>query len=123
MGHRISLNCKCCNRPLQLPDTFIDGGTYCISGNDECDLSVTYNYGVFYKDVFPDDGTLTNGSISWLYGKTGAESTPVLEKGIALLGTERDDDYWAATSGNAGAALERLLSFAKAHPEGTWDGD
>jgi hypothetical protein len=123
MSHDVSLNCKCCSRPLLMEEPFTDGGTYNVFGTDECELNITYNYGKLYKEVFPDDGTLTNGRISWLYGKTGAESIPILKQGVALLGTERDDDYWKATAGNAGAALARLLSFAEAHPLGVWDGD
>lgn len=122
MSHDIDLTCPCCSRPMEMRKKFTDGGTYVWGGSDECSLNVTYNYAELYVDVFPDEG-LTNGRISWLYGKTGAETADVLRRGVELLGTERDDDYWQATAGNAGAALGRLLSFAEAHPEGVWEGD
>jgi hypothetical protein len=106
-----------------MEESFVDGGTYCVGGTRECHLSITYNYGVHYKDVFPDDGTWSNGPISWLYGKIGASTLDVLRKGVELLGVERSDAYWEATPGNAGIALARLLSFAEKHPSGEWEGD
>ena len=122
MSHDIDLTCAHCGEVLHMPESFTDGGTYCIGGTDECSLNVTYNYANLYADVFPNEG-LTNGRISWLYGKTGGETIDVLQAGVDLLGVVRDDDYWQATAGNAGAALLRLLSFAEAHPEGVWQGD
>jgi len=122
MSHDIDLSCPCCSRTLTMPEPFTDGGTYCLGGTDECSLNVTYNYSKLYVDVFPNEG-LTNGRISWLYGKTGGETIDVLQAGVDLLGVVRDDDYWQATAGNAGAALLRLLSFAEAHPDGIWEGD
>ncbi len=122
MSHSIHLQDAKTHETLHMDESFEDGGTYVVGGSDECSLNVTYNYGRHYVDVFPDEG-LTNGRISWLYGKTGAETTDVLRAGITLLGAQRDADYWAATPGNAGAALARLLSFAAAHPEGVWRGD
>ena len=56
-----------------------------------------------------------------IYGKTGAESIPMLEKAISALGD--DGDYWNATEGNAKRALYGLLAFAKMRPDGVWDGD
>jgi hypothetical protein len=122
MSHDISLNCPCCKQVLHMPESFEDGGTHVYGGDDECRLNVTYNYGSLYRDVFPEKD-ITNGPISWLYGKTGGDTITVLRKGVERLGTKRDDNYWNATAGNAGAALERLLSFTLQHPAGVWDGD
>jgi hypothetical protein len=94
------------------------GGTYCMGGTNEAWLNITYNYSKFYYENI--DG---EKGIRWLYGRTGAECSPVLEKAIAALGTERTDDYWAATPGNAGAALIPLLHFARARPDGVFSGD
>lgn len=56
--------------------------------------------------------------------RRGAESIPMLEKAIAALGDDTDDDdYWHATEGNAKRALYWLLEFAKMRPDGVWDGD
>lgn len=83
-------------------------------------LNVTYNYGHFYyqPEVFGENG------IRSIYGKTGAESIPMLEKAISALGDDVDDsDYWHATEGNAKRALYGLLAFAKMRPDGVWEGD
>ena len=44
-----------------------------------------------------------------------------LEFAVDLLGTERDEDYWKPTFGNAGYTLSRLLEWAKKHPDSVWD--
>lgn len=123
MSYDIELTSGAPGEVLHMPDRFTDGGTYCVGGTDECHLNVTYNYHDCFKRVFPATLERGYGHISWLYGKTGAETIDVLRSGVELLGTERGIDYWQATAGNAGAALARLLSFAEAHPEGVWEGD
>ena len=123
MSYDIDLTCPCCKRPLTMPGSFVDGGTYCIGGTNDCHLNVTYNYSKFYARLFPATDEYPNGSIRWLYGRRGAETVEVLEAAVEKLGTERDDDYWEATAGNAGAALARLLSFAEQNPDGVWEGD
>jgi len=96
----------------------ITGGTFVLGGTGEAWLNITYNYGKFYRNhIDPKDG------IRSLYGKTGKEAIPILEKAIKGLGTERDEDYWKATPGNAGAALQGLLAFAKKRPDGIFNGD
>lgn len=83
-------------------------------------LNVTYNYSHFYyrPEVFGE------GGIRSIYGKTVAESIPMLEKAISALGDDvDDDDYWHATEGNAKRALYGLLAFARMRPDGVWDGD
>lgn len=98
---------------------FMRGGTYVIGGTTECWLNVTYNYAKFYYryDVLGEDGIRT------IYGMTGAESIPVLERAIEALGDETSDNYWDATEGNAKRPLMQLLAFAKMRPDGVWDGD
>ena len=58
-----------------------------------------------------------------IYGMSGAESIPVLEKAISVLGDDTDSDYWTATEGNAKKPLFQLLSMAKMRPDGIWSGD
>lgn len=84
-----------------------EGGTYAFGGTNEATLNVTYNYCGHF-------------SFKSLRGKTGAESIPLLQEAVARLGVDRDQDYWAATSGNAGYACSILLAWAQEHPEGTW---
>jgi hypothetical protein len=104
---------------LRLPDDFEQpkGGTYAIGGTTEAWLNITYNYAPFFRSVFGPDG------IRSLYGKTGKEVTPDLERAVEILGTDRDQDYWNPTEGNAGAALNGLLQMAKVLPEGIIKGD
>jgi len=95
------------------------GGTYALGGTREAWLNVTYNYGSFYRQHIDADK-----GIRKLYGMTGEQAIPILEKAIAAIGTtERSSDYWESTPGNACAALEELLTLAKMAPHGVFDGD
>lgn len=93
------------------------GGTYCLGGNDQAWLNVTYNYSKHFRRVLGDKGIRT------LYGLTGRSSVPLLQTAIAGLGDDTDSDYWKATEGNAKAALKNLLLLARACPDATWSGD
>lgn len=100
-----------------------EGGTYVLGGTNEADLNVTWNYSFFFYN-FLDKGK----GIRWLYGKSGAETIPRLEKAIKGLtggfgGGVYKEDYWAPTYGNARHALEILLDWAKQHPDAVWYGD
>ncbi len=81
-------------------------------------IVITYNYSRFYYETIDD-----KKSLRWIYGKTGKEVYPVLEKAIAILGTQADPDYYRATAGNAGSALLALAYFAKKRPDGIFKGD
>lgn len=87
-----------------------EGGTIVVGGTTDADLNVTYNYSRFFS--FRD-----------LHGKTAEETIPTLEKAVEELGTERDENYWASTPGNAGYTCSILLAWAKQHPTATWDVD
>lgn len=93
------------------------GGTYVLGGTNEAWLNVTYNYAVHFNRV------LDNGGIRNIYGKTGAESIPMLEGAIAQLKNDVSENYWDATEGNAKSALLQLLAMARMRPDGVWDGD
>lgn len=102
MSYDISLCDPVTHETLEVDDMhFVAGGTRSIGGTRELWLNVTYNYGHFYyrPEVFGE------GGIRSIYGKTGAESIPMLEKAISALGDDVDDsDYWHATEGNANVA-------------------
>lgn len=102
MSYDISLCDPISHKTLTIDSPhFICGGTYAVGGTTELWMTVTYNY-----------------------GKTGAESIPILEKAIAALGDDVDDtDYWHGTEGNAKRALCGLLAFARMRPDGVWEGD
>ena len=95
----------------------IKGGMYCMGGTTEAWINITYNYGQIYREKFGKEGIRT------IYGMTGAESIPIIQKVIDSLSNETNSDYWTATEGNAKRALYGLLSFAKMRPDGIWDGD
>lgn len=95
----------------------IRGGMYAMGGTTELWLNITYNYAKLYYRAFGEKGIRT------IYGKTGAESIPVLKKAISVLGDDVDPDYWKATEGNAKRPLYQLLAFAQMRPDGVWDGD
>ena len=95
----------------------VRGGTYCMGGTNELWLNVTYNYGNHFRHVLGENG------IRSIYGLTGAQSIPVLEKAIAALGDDVNPDYWEPTEGNAKRALCSLLAFAQLRPDGVWSGD
>jgi hypothetical protein len=90
-----------------------EGGTYALGGISEACLNVTYNYSRCYA---PFDFNLRD-----LDGKPAKDATEKLREIVKALGKNRDnDDYWAATPGNAGHALSILLDWAEQHPEATF---
>ena len=93
------------------------GGTYAVGGDTRASLNITYNYARFFYATMGDDGIRT------LYGKTGAESIPILQSAIGQLGDDVSDNYWDDTEGNAKQALCQLLALAKMRPDGVWSGD
>jgi len=121
MSYDISLCDPVTHETIEVDDMhFVAGGTRSIGGTKELWLNITYNYGKHFRR----DDVLGGKGIRSIYGKTGAESIPMLEKAISALGDDVDDsDYWNATEGNAKRALYGLLTFAKMRPDGVWDGD
>ena len=91
MSYDINLTDPVTHEVIELSEPhFMRGGTYAVGGTTDMWLNVTYNYAKFYyrDDVLGEDGIRT------IYGMTGAESIPVLEKAIAATlgtGTCRND--------------------------------
>ena len=104
MSYNISLG-----EPPVRVSHFTEGGTYVIGGSDYATLNVTYNYSSHFRDYFVE-------GIWGIDGIRASEVIPLLAKAVEALGTERDDDYWKSTEGNAGYALSILLLWAKQHP-------
>jgi len=99
-------------------DNLAEGGTYVIGGSTDASLNITYNYSGFYYEHLDK-----KWGIRWIYGKKGKQVIRRLEKAIAILGTQRDTDYWKSTPGNAGFALSILLKWATQYPEAIFSGD
>ena len=93
------------------------GGTCQVGGCLYASLNVTYNYAQHFYRVMGEEGIRT------LYGKTGAETIPILEAAIGQLGDDVDPDYWKSTEGNAKRSLCQLLALARMRPDGVWAGD
>lgn len=118
MSYDIELNHPVTGEVLELDEPHhMKGGTYQIGGCPEAHLNVTYNYGRHFDRVLGDEG------IRSIYGKTGAESIPLLKAGIAQLKDDVSDDYWESTEGNAKVALTQILALAQLRPDGVWSGD
>lgn len=94
------------------------GGTYPVGGTRDMSLNVTYNYARHFSRVLH-----SKAGIRSLYGLSGAEAIPILERGISELSDDWDKNYWQPTEGNAKAALYALLAFAKMRPDGIFEGD
>lgn len=95
----------------------MSGGTFALGGTTKCWINITGNYADFYYRVFGDKG------IRSIYGKTGAESIPILEAAAAQLGDDATNRHWDATEGNAKRSLMQLIALAKLRPDGVWAGD
>lgn len=118
MSYDIYLKDPVTKETLQLMEKHqMRGGTYEMGGTTEMRLNVTYNYSVHYYKTIGEQGIRT------IYGKTGAESIPILKNAATQLGNDIDDDYWNPTEGNAKRSLLQLVALAEMRPDGVWDGD
>ena len=96
---------------------FMTGGTYALGGTSEAWLNITYNYADYYYDATEGDerfyGQLwydepCNLGIRGIYGKTGAESIPMLKEMIRKI-TEKyqKDGEWITTERNETIYLDK----------------
>ena len=117
MSYDISLKDPVTKQTIELNEPhFMQGGTYAMGGTKELWLNITYNYGPYYYEAtdkdprfahdevscYYADGTKgpieTEYGIRGIYGKTGAESIPMLEDMIRRI-TEKyqKDGEWIET--------------------------
>ena len=89
------------------------GCVYALGGDENAWMSVTYNYAKLFLQV---DGF----NIRHLNRQRAGATIPILEKCVAQLGTDQDDNYWEATRGNAGHTASVLLAWARQHPDAVW---
>lgn len=92
---------------------FMCGGTYAVGGTHELWLNITFNYGPLFRKAVPE-------GIYAIDGMSAVESIAVLDKMIAVLDDDVDDDYWKPTEGNAKRALLQLKAMAQMRPDGEW---
>ena len=139
MSYDISLKDQITGETLEFDEAHhMRGGTYSVGGTTSAHLSITYNYAPHFYLVFDSLPGPRATAPQWMrdygvgkpvhgvrtiYGLTGAESLPVLDKAISALGDDVDADYWKATEGNAKRALIQLRSLAAMRPDGMWSGD
>lgn len=136
MSYNISLTDLVTGDVLTIDEPhYMRGGTYKLGGDTELTLNITYGYADWY---YRDDTFGTEKGIRALYGKTGLESIPLLEKAINALANLDEDlseeeieeyrrqgagGYWTPTKKNAIKPLYQLLAMAKMRPDGVWEGD
>ena len=93
------------------------GGTMALGGTSEAWLNVTYNYHEIFCQVLGDRGVRS------IYGKTGAQTIPLLKEAASKLADDTDPDYWKPTEGNIKRVILQLLAMAGMRPDGVWTGD
>jgi len=120
-------------------------GQFSPKPTSEAHLAITYNYANYYysasegdyrfygglPDDRPDDEVPRNLGIRGIYGKTGAESIPMLKDMIERIKPMPDEEcddpdvrgYWKPTTENALKPLYQLIAMAELRPDGVWDGD
>ena len=117
MSYDISLRDPVSGETLLMDNPhFMTGGTYAIGGTREFWINITYNYGHYYCEAtdgdprfaheevsaYYADGTQgqveTEYGIRGIYGKTGAESIPMLKDMIARIEEKyQHDGVWIDT--------------------------
>jgi hypothetical protein len=116
MGYDISLIGKD-GESVQV-DQFSEGGVQPVGGSTIADISITYNYSKFFYDTIDKEQ-----GIRWIYGRPAGECIDRLKSAIDVLGTDKDEDYWKPTAGNAGHIIGVLLKWATAYPSCVFRGD
>lgn len=119
MSYDICLQDPVTHETIQLDSPHeMRGGTYCVGGTPDAWLNVTYNYCAIFHKVLGDNG------IRSIYGMTGADSIPILQKAADQLKADpKMVSYWEPTEGNAKLSLLQLIALAKLRPDGIWSGD
>jgi len=93
-----------------------EGGVYVVGGATEACINITYNYGSLIREHLHEEG------LRWIDGQKASDCAEqlrlaVAKLAVAMIGTERDSDYWAATPRNVYCALNVLLLWADTNPD------
>lgn len=101
----------------------IHGGTYAIGGQEELQISETFNYHGILADLFPGKAGIkhlnlmpTEASKTFLISAVNKLIEEAVAEGISLM---PHDNYWEPTLGNALAMLMRMLELIR-HGNGYW---
>jgi len=118
MSRWVYLRDRVTNDPVVVP-IHSEGGTFVLGGTTTAELNITYNYGIHFRTaVAPDHGI----GLQALDGLSGKAAIPILRAAIEKLGGDHPDpDYWKPTPGNAAHALNIMLEWSEAKPEGVWE--
>lgn len=109
MSYDITLNDPVTKKTIEIDKPhFMTGGTYAISGTTELWLNITYNYSRYYYEATDGDSRFANDDyeggvrygIRGIYGKTGAESIPMLKDMISRIENKykRPNGKWINTT-------------------------
>ena len=118
MSYDIELKDRVTGKTLEVSENhFMTGGTYAVGGTRELWLNITYNYAHYYYEATDGDPRFahdeisayyadgTNGpvetkyGIRGIYGKTGAESIPMLQDMIRRIEEKyKKDGEWTTTT-------------------------
>ena len=93
MSYDITLNDPVTKEPIQLDAPHqMQGGTYAVGGTTEAWLNITWNYADWYyrPGVFAATREESKG-IRTIYGISGAQSIPILQKAIKTLESLTED--------------------------------
>lgn len=117
MSYDISLKDPVTGETIEIDEPhFMRGGTYAVGGTNLLWLNITYNYADYYYEATDDDPrfahdeitayyadgrtgpVVTKYGIRGIYGKTGAESIPMLKDMISRIeGKYKKDGEWVTT--------------------------
>ena len=117
MSYDIYLRDPVTKRVIELDEPhFMRGGTYAIGGTKELWMNITYNYGHYYYEATENDPRFAHDEVSayyadgtqgpirteygirGIYGKTGADSIPMIQDMISRIEEKyKKDGEWIDT--------------------------
>jgi hypothetical protein len=100
-----------------------EGSTYLVGGSTEADIAITYNYSKTYRRAYEALELEYKGMCGMFENRVAGDCIPEFTAVVAYLGTEKSQNYWDDTPGNAGHALSVVLGWCRQHPDAlieTW---
>lgn len=104
------------DKVLLVPRHF-EGAVLEMDGNTAAEVHVTGNYLPIWRRYFePNEGDRYG-----IWGKTGRDLRPTIERAVAELGTIKDKDFWKPSNGNVGAIFDLMLEWIDQLPDGRFE--